>query len=393
MNILFLFISYPEKLNASSLTKDLSDEFTSRGDGAYVVTIREDRNNLPTELSVENNTNVLRVKTRNMFGKINKIEKFISMMTIHKSIAKEVVRIWPDVDFDIIVGTSPYMFQKSLIHPLKKYYNCKTFLILWDMFPQNAKDLGFIKNKYLFKYLKYKERCNLELFDYIGCQSIGNLKYMKEKYKFLDMDLLHIFPQWSVVNNEIIANKISIRNKYGFSQYDFLLVFGGNMGVPQNLTKIIDVARKMQYQKNIKFIFIGNGTEREKLERKVRRDNTKNVIFIHKMDRREYQNLLSSCDVGIISLDPRFTFPNFPSKILDYLKYGVPILASLDSHALDDAGYLIEYKIQAGLASDANHIEEFEENLLNMYENSNICKEFSQNGKRYFRENFDVVDR
>jgi len=393
MNVLFLFITYPESLAGSSLTKDLSDEFLQHGDGVYVATIREKRYGLETSLCTENGANVLRIKTRNMFGEINKVEKFISMMSIHRLIAKEIIRFWHDVHFDIIVGTSPYMFQKSLIFPLKTYYDCRSFLILWDLFPQNAKDLGLIKNKYLFRYFKYKEKNNLESFDFIGCQSKGNLAYMKNNYEYLDMSLLYFFPQWSVVGQKKVTNKLEIRNKYNFKKDDFLFVFGGNMGIPQNLTSIVNIAYEMQYQKKIKFVFIGHGTEKKRLVKKVEDNNIKNVIFIHQMDRLDYQDLLSSCDVGIISLDPRFTFPNFPSKILDYLKHGLPIIASLDKFALADAGYLIEKKIQAGLVSNSNKDKNLKENMLKLLNDNDMRKRFSENGSRYFEKNFNVVNR
>jgi len=393
MNVLFLFISYPEKITGSSLTKDFSDEFLKHGDGVYVATIREKKYGLETSLCTENDANILRIKTRNMFGKISKVEKFISIMSLHKPIAKEIIKFWPDVHFDIIVGTSPYMFQKSLIFPLKTYYECPSFLILWDLFPQNAKDLELIKNKYLFKYLKLKEQDNLRLFDFIGCQSSGNLEYMKNNYKYLDKNSLHFFPQWSIINKLKIVNKLEIRDKYNLKGDDFLFVFGGNMGVPQNLINIIDVAYEIQYQKKIKFIFIGDGTEKGKLEKKVEDNNMKNVIFIDQMDRINYQNFLSSCDVGVISLDPRFTFPNFPSKILDYLKCGLPIIASLDKFALCDAGNLIENQIQAGLVSDSSNNRSFKENALKLFRNDDMRKRFSLNGRKYFENNFNVTSR
>jgi len=393
MKVLFLFITYPENPEESSLTKDLSDEFLKNGDEVYIATIREKKLDLKTSLSIENDAKILRIKTRNMFGEINKIEKFFSMMTIHRLIAKEIIRYWHDVNFDIIVGTSPYMFQKSLIFRLKSYYSCQSFLILWDLFPQNAKDLGLIKNKYLFRYLKYKEKNNLKSFDFIGCQSIGNLEYMNNNYEYLDINSLHLFSQWSVIGQKKASVKLDIRNKYNFKKDDFIFVFGGNMGIPQNLVSFVDIANEMQYLKKIKFVFIGHGTEKKGLVKKVKENNIKNVIFINQMDRLDYQDFLSSCDVGIISLDPRFTFPNFPSKILDYLKHGLPIIAALDKFALADAGELIESQIQAGLVSNSNDLEGTKENIFKLFSDDDLRKRFSLNGSSYFKKNFNVVNR
>ena len=158
MNILFLFIKYPENSNDSLLTKDLSDEFAKQGESVYVATIREKKNYLSTECSIEKNINVLRVEVGNMFDNVSKIEKLYSMMSMNKKVLKEIKKQWKDVNFDLIVGTTPYMANTKLVKGLKKYFNCPAFLILWDLFPQNAKDLGLIKNKYIFNHFKRIEK-------------------------------------------------------------------------------------------------------------------------------------------------------------------------------------------------------------------------------------------
>ena len=322
--------------------------------------------------------------------KLENWKKLISMMTVHKSILKEVKRHWCGVHFDMIVGTSPYMFDSGLVAPLKRYYQCPAFLILWDLFPQNAKDLGLIKSKLVFSYFKHKEKRNLISFDYIGCQSPGNLSYMKENYPYLRSDSLYLFPQWSgsIIKGDV--NRLEVRKKYNFQEKDFLLIFGGNMGLPQNLINIVDIAYEMQDQEKIKFIFVGNGTEKEKLKRRVQELGMQNVTFIDSLNRFEYQKLLGACDVGLISLDPRFTFPNFPSKILDYLRSGLPIVALLDQYALSDSGRLIR-ESRFGFASGSN--KEFESSILKLFHNRSICNEFSENGKRHFIENCNVSDR
>ncbi len=393
MNILFLFIKYPENPSDTNLTKDLSDEFARKGESVYVATIREKKHNLDTQVTIENNTNILRVKTGNMFDSVSKVEKLVTMTTLNNEVLKQIKNHWKDVKFDLIVGTSPHMANYKLIHGLKKYYNCPAFLILWDLFPQNAKDLGLIKNKFVFNYFQGIEKKNLKSFNYIGCQSIGNLSYMKKNYKYLDSKKLFLFPQWSKIKKELEFNKNDMRAKYNLSPDDFILVFGGNMGKPQNLSNIINLANEVKLEKTIKFLFVGQGTETKKLKTLVKKLNLVNVIFEDFIPRKYYEKLIASCDVGLVSLDPRFTFPNFPSKILDYLKLGLPILASLDEYALADYGNLIEDEIQAGLCCEATNMNAYKSNLLKLFNNDELCRQMSFNGRQYFGDNFDVEDR
>ena len=130
MKVLFLFISYPDNPNSSSLTKDLSDQFYENGEDVYVATIREKKFKKDTELSKEKGVNVLRVKSGNMFNNVSKFQKLFTMMTINKSILNQIKKHWGDIKFDLIVGTTPYMANAKLINGLKSYYRCPSFLIL-----------------------------------------------------------------------------------------------------------------------------------------------------------------------------------------------------------------------------------------------------------------------
>lgn len=85
----------------------------------------------------------------------------------------------------------------------------------------------------------------------------------------------------------------------------------------------------------IKFLFVGQGTEVKNLKNLRESLQLNNVVFKDFIPREDYEKLVSSCNVGIVSLDPRFTVPNFPSKTVDYLKLGLPILAAIDKCALN----------------------------------------------------------
>lgn len=390
MKILFLFIAYPENESSSNLTKDLSDEFNKQGDDVYVATIREKKYKKKTKLSIENSVNVLRIKSGNMFNSVSKFEKLFTMMTMNKNILKQIKKHWGDVEFDLIVGTTPYMANAKLINGLKSYYKCPSFLILWDLFPQNAKDLGLIKSKLLFNFFKRQEHKNLKSFDYIGCMSQGNMDYVKNNYNFIDEKQLSLFPLWSKIKEKPVASKEQMRKKYGFEINDFILVFGGNMGKPQYLQNVLKLACEVKDLVQIKFLFVGQGTEVNNLKKLKNSMNLNNVIFKDFIPRDDYEKLVSSCDVGIVSLDPRFTVPNFPSKTVDYLKLGLPILAAVDKCALSDYGKLLEEDMKAGLCCEATNMKQYKENLIEFLNNKELYKELSLNARRYYEKSFNV---
>ena len=390
MNILFLFISYPEESNSTNLNKDLSDEFVKQGENVYVATIREKKMGLGSNISVVDNTNLLRVEVGNLFNDTSKIEKLISMMTMSNRLLKEIKKQWGNVKFDLIVGTTPYMANSKLLQGLKSHYSCPSFLILWDLFPQNAKDLGLIKNNILFKFFKRGEYQNLKSFDHIGCMSLGNMEYVEKNYNFIDKRQLSLFPLWSKILPKESIDKFEIRKKYNFRDDDFILVFGGNMGKPQSLENIINLANKVKEREKIKFLFVGKGSETPMLKNRVEALNLKNVIFKDFIVREDYEKLISACDIGMVSLDARFTVPNFPSKTVDYLKLGLPILASLDDCSLLDYGDLLENHMKAGLCSHAGDTSTLKDNLFRIMNDKALYSQLSKNGREYYEKSFNV---
>lgn len=390
MNILFLFLRHSENLLDSTLTKDISDEFHKQGHSVKVVTLLEKKYNKGTQLKVENGYPVLRVKTGNYFDSPGKIEKGITALTMPKNLEKSIKKIFKNEKFDLIYTHTPFISNAKLINNLKKYYNCKSCLHLWDIFPQNAKDINLLTNKILINFFEYQEQIMYDAFDYIGCMSKGNLEYMIKRDKNINLDKYFILKNWAQIKEKPIFNKKFIREKYGYTENDFICIFGGNMGKPQKLENILELAKKSLIDKTIKFLFIGKGTERNSLETKIKNENINNIKFLDYIPREEYELVTAACDIGLVSLDERFTVPNFPSKTTDYFKLELPILASLDSCAAKDYGKFLQDEVKGGLFTLAGDTEDLYNQLLKLKDNSELKIELGKNGRKYYENELGV---
>lgn len=390
MNILFIFSRHSENPNDSTLTKDLSDEFFKKGNNVTVVTLLEKKYQRKTELKIENGYRVLRVKTGNYFNISNKIEKGMTVLTMASDLKKGIIKYLGNEKYDLIITHTPFVSTEKLIIPLKNYFNCPTHLILWDIFPQNAKDIEIINNDLLFNFFKFKEKKMLSAYDCIWCMSEGNVNYLKKNYSFLNKEKIKILRNWALIKPKLEIKKEKIRKKYNFSKDDFIAIFGGNMGKPQKLENILSLAKKCLENKNIKFLFIGNGSEKERLEKFVKDNNLINVFFFNQVPREDYEKVTASCDIGLVSLDERFTVPNFPSKTTDYFKLSLPILASLDKCASKDYGDFLQNKVKGGLFAEAGSVEELYEQFMKLYLNENLRKTLGNNGRKYYEENLSV---
>lgn len=386
--ILFIFLRHSEKKEDSTLTKDISDEFKRQGHDITVVTLLEAKEGRETEYKREHGVKVLRVKTGNYFDSPGKIEKGITTLRMPHQLLKGIRKHLKKEKFDLIYTHTPFISNPYLITKLKKEYNAQALLHLWDIFPQNAKDIGLLRNKWMLKYFRRTEKKMYDSFDYIGCMSEGNEKYIYEK-NIETKGKTFLLKNWAKPKPYEEVKKEEIREKYNLPKNKTIFVFGGNMGKPQKLTNILRLAEKTQ-DLDAYYLFVGKGTEQKELIKIKEERNLKNVRFINFVPREDYEKLIAGCDVGIVSLDERFTVPNFPSKTTDYFKIGLPILASLDPCAYDDYGNVLVNIAKGGKRGRAGNIEELRKEVIEFIENKEKREVLGRNGRKYYEEELCV---
>lgn len=383
MKVLFLLLRHER----NNLYDELVQEFINRNNEVYIATIVEKKYGIETNLSEEKGIKILKIKTGNMF-EIGFIEKGITTLSLGYLFKKNIDKYWGNIKFNLVISHTPPITFTPVIRWLKQKYNIKSYLILRDIFPQNAKDLGIIKNKFLFEFFRYKEKQLYKYSDYIGCMSEGNIEFLKKQDPEIEISKFHILRNWGKIKNVEKSNKNEIRRKYFYEENDFIIVFGGNMGKPQGLEFLLDLAKKNLINENIKFLFIGKGNEKEKLKNITKANNLKNVRFIDFIPREDYEKLISACDIGIVSLHSCFTIPNIPSKTIDYFKLSLPILAFTDKNT--DYPIILEKKAKGGLSCLYGDLENAQNKMLQLYNNEKLRKELGNNGRKYYEEYLGV---
>lgn len=268
---------------------------------------------------------------------------------------------------------------------LKEEDNSKSYLILRDIFPQNVRDLGLLNNPLLFKYFRRKEIQLYNISDYIGCMSEGNIKYVLENND-VDENKLEILYNWGKVirNNDVLT--IDYKRKYGLEN-KFIAVFGGNIGLPQELEFLLELAKEYKDRSDILFLIVGKGAQKEKVVNIINSEGLSNVMIRDYIPRDDYQEVLIQCDIGLINLNRDFTIPNMPSKIVDYFNAGIPILASTDKNT-DFKQFLQDAK--AGLWSETGDLEAYKGNFEKLLNDKKLREELGENGRKFLEENLNV---
>ncbi len=384
MNILFLVHRYPMG-NESILEKDLVKVFSLKGHRVLVAVPNEKSTNEETSVCEDGHIKILKVKTGNYFTAKSKIVKIISIITRPFSLKKAIKKYFKDEKIDYVIGYTPFMANDFLIKDLKKFYKAESLLILWDIFPQNAKDLGIIKNNFIFKFYKYKEKKMYECFDKIVCNCEGQIDYILKNNLKEKKDLILSRNCEFVIEESF--DKEKLRKELNYKQDEKIIIFGGNMGIPQQLENIVFMAEKLQNEKYIRFIFIGSGTEKEKLKEMVLKRDIRNIEIKDFVPRNEYENIVRASDIGIISLNEKYTVPNFPAKVTGYCKVGLPIFAVLDSCSYKFLGKFITEN-NLGAITQSGNITKMKEDFMNFVNDLSAYK--AEKIKEVYKKEFDI---
>lgn len=380
MKFLFLVHRYPKDIGSEILEKDMIKVFANNGHEISVVVPNDRKNNEDTYIYNDEKIKVLYVKTGNYQNDVSRLEKIISILTRNFLLKRAIKKYFKNEKFDYVVGYTPFMADFNLVKKLKEYYKSKTLLMLWDIFPQNAKDLKIIKNNFVFKYFKYKEKKMYEVFDKVICNCEGQIEYILKNSLKKKTDLL------LVRNSEfILKNNVEIQEPE--REKDITVIFGGNMGIPQKLENLMLMIKEIENNDWIKFIFIGNGSEKNKLRKLKEELELKNLQILDQISRFEYENIINQSKIAMISLNENYTVPNFPAKVTGYCKVGIPIFASLDECSYKYLGKFISEN-NIGVISKAGNIKDMKEKFL--YLVNNLEKFSKEKIREVYEREFDI---
>ncbi len=328
MNILFLTLAY--RLDGSNLYTDLMDEFVKQGHSVFVCTPNEYKSFGKILFTNKNNVQVISIPT----GKItqtNFIQKGINTLLLEYRYYRCISRLdLPNIDI-VMYSTPPINFLRVVKTVSDNFHSVK-YLLLKDIFPQNAVDLKIIRPKsLLYKYFRNIEKKLYQFSDIIGCMSPANKKYLMEHNPFIDEKKVCL--AYNCIYPHGFVQKVhsdEILNRYSIPLNTIRFVYGGNLGKPQGIDFLIECIDRFKFDSDIFFVIIGGGTEFESLKKYLDVNSIQNVRLIKSLPKEKYQEILSCMDVGMIFLNHKFTIPNFPSRVLDYMDFSLPILACTD---------------------------------------------------------------
>lgn len=386
MRILFVSLGWP-KVGEHNLYSDLLGEFARRGHKVSVITLDEKSNQPLTSVSYEEGVRVLRVKS----GKIQKTDKYKKIMSSILAVPKmiyAITRYMKKDGFDLILFSTPPITLTPFVIFLKLRYQAKLYLLLKDIWPQVAVDLGEIRIGGVFWYiLRGLEKLTYRTSDYIGCMSPANVSYLRKHNPKLKEKIIEVCPNSQIIREIPSVNEAFLKNKYGLPDDKLILIYGGNLGKAQGVEFIRDVIREYQKDERVYLLILGAGTEFKFLKQEIERIHPPNAKLLPQVSVRDYEELLSVCDIGLIFLDRKNTVPNFPSRLLSYLNAKLPVMVACDQTT--DIGSIVE-TAGGGKNALSGDMEGFKHALEAILSSEETRKNMGEKGYQLFLKRYTV---
>lgn len=336
LTIIFLTLLDFSSLEERNIYTDLMSEFVDHGHKVYIISPIEKKNWKVKNTQVSNKYTIIKPKIGNI-QKTNILEKGISTILLESQFLKVIKKDLAKIRFDLIIYSTPPVTFANCVKYVKKRDGAISYLLLKDIFPQNTIDLGILKKTgikgLVYKFFKNKETNLYQNSDYIGCMSKANKNYILNNNRHVNHENIEVNPnsEREYKGETQTIDRESILNKYNISNTTKLLIYGGNLGKPQGVDFITKCIIDNEQNNNVFIIIIGSGTDYQKIEKCILNHNLKNTKLFPRMSKSEFEQLVACSDVGLVFLDSRFTIPNFPSRILTYMKYKKPILVASDN--------------------------------------------------------------
>lgn len=394
MHIIFLTMSTLTEVDTHGIYTDLMRKFRDEGHHVYIVSPRERRTGEKTHLYETGGVHILGVRTLNL-QRTNTIEKGIGQVLVETQFKKAIKKHLSNIKVDLILySTPPITFPKVIQYLKQSNLQAKTYLLLKDIFPQNAVDLGMMSKSgvkgFLYRFFQKKEQKLYALSDHIGCMSPANVRYVIKHNPEVKPEKVEVAPNsYEQVEQELLTDdqRRAIREKYNLPSVLPIFIYGGNLGKPQGIPFLIQCLNANADREDCHFVVIGNGTEYGKMETWYKNKQPKSVSVFQRLPKEDYDQLVRACDVGLIFLDYRFTIPNYPSRLLPYLMEKKPIIAATDPNC--DTGSIAEQN-GYGLWCPSNDVQAFTRCVDKMLASDR--NQMGENGYRFFCGNYTVED-
>lgn len=244
-------------------------------------------------------------------------------------------------------------FDRSLVFaPALPLWACRAvgrtrILYVTDHFPFHNAKLGRVPTRVVGALAALETICRRQ-FTHIGVMSEANRQFLSEHYRISPQVPIFVTCPWGSPEKVEQGDVGAIRQRYGLPSDRKIALFGGQIELGRGIPELLSAARlAVTRAPDLHFLFVGDGTLAPTVEKQIA-ERHGNCTLLQPLELENYRQLATAFDVGIIATASDVAVPSFPSKVIDYVRCGIPVVALVQPPS--DFGEFIE-RLSIGIAT------------------------------------------
>ncbi|MCP4503382.1 MAG: glycosyltransferase family 4 protein [Deltaproteobacteria bacterium] len=288
-------------------------------------------------------------------------------------------------DVDVVMGTSPPIFQAGSALLVAKLKRRPFLLEIRDLWPDFAVEMGVLKNKPVIYAARWFERFLYRNAAHIIVNSPAYYDILVAE-KGVPTDKISLIANG--VDPKMFKPKargLKFRHEFGVLPGDFVIVYAGALGMANDISTILAAARKVSDNKKIRFLIVGDGKDRKKLEDESSMLGLSNLVFTGARAKPEMCEVLAAADACVVCLQdiPLFR-TTYPNKVFDYMAAARPILLGIEGVIQE-----VVMKADAGICFAPGNSDALAEGIRTLAADRASAKKMGTRGRAHVVEHFN----
>jgi len=280
------------------------------------------------------------------------------------------------------VTTPPFLPLIGLV--LKMTRNQKYIVLVHDIYPEIAIKINYVHEGVITKIWSKVNRLVYDNADKIIVLGECMKQVIQQNY-LQNSEKIKVIQNWEdatfIIPMAKSRNKFSIENNL---LQKFVVTYSGNMGVNHNLEIVIEAAGYLK-NSDIKFLFFGEGSQKQKLITKSFDMNLQNVAFFDFQPLSNLPFTMTCGDAIIVSQEKGTDGLCVSSKFYTALAAGKPIIAIIGEDS-EIANVIKKY--QCGVVVTDFNPESLGKAISELLLNKDLCDKLGENARIAFEQNF-----
>ena len=389
MRVLMLCTKYPLDPNDRFMTNELAGALVAAGHRVQVVVTDWDAPfGAPTRhVRSDDGVDAIVLSPRGIAGLGSFIER-ISKWTLSSPFAlREMRRELGQQSFDLLVCFTPCVTVAAQLIWATQRWPIRSMLFVHDFFPHHHRSIGLVPAGPVFEIARRLEEYLIRKFHVIGCIWPDNIVYLRKHHRVRPEQRAIWTPLWGEIAPPPPRSKEVTRTAHGLPLDRKIVVFGGQITEGRGVEEMLQaaaIARKAR--PDLAFLLIGEGRLVELVEEHIASGGS-NVNYRRRIPRTDYLGLISACDLGLVCTVAGVASSSFPSKTIDYLRAGLPIVAAVEQDS-DYRDFLRRWNI--GISIPAGNATTLFAAVMRAVDDREMTANIARNARACLEEVFDV---